>query len=145
MTDLERAKRMLCRDGYTCVLCKDAQIFTSNVIGISPMLDFLEEGIDFSGFSAADKIVGKAAAMLFALASVSAVHAQVLSEDAEIVLKMHDIHYTYDTKVKYIVNRKGDGCCPMEEAVHDIAYTDLHTAHVAIRTKRDALRKENRK
>ena len=68
MTDLELAKRNLA--GHTICLCKDGKLLTSNKRGISPMMDFIEEGRDVTGYSVADKIVGKAAAFLFVLAGL---------------------------------------------------------------------------
>ena len=65
MTDLELAKRNLA--GHTICLCKDGKLLTSDKRGISPMMDFIEEGRDVTGYSVADKIVGKAAAFLFVL------------------------------------------------------------------------------
>lgn len=63
MTDLELAKRNLA--GHTICLCKDGKLLTSDKRGISPMMDFIEEGRDVTGYSVADKIVGKAAAFSF--------------------------------------------------------------------------------
>lgn len=105
------------------------------------MLDYIAEGTDLSGFSAADKIVGKAAAMLFALAGVKVLHAQVLSRGAEEILHIHGIPYTCDTLTEGIINRRRDGLCPMEQAVASIENTDLQGAYKAICEKQAELRK----
>lgn len=81
MTDLELAKRNLA--GHTICLCKDGKLLTSNKRGISPMMDFIEEGRDVTGYSVADKIVGKAAAFLFVLAGVTGVYAEVVSSEGK--------------------------------------------------------------
>ncbi|MBQ8515596.1 MAG: DUF1893 domain-containing protein [Ruminococcus sp.] len=141
MTDLQKAKELLENGSFTCVLCRDGQTFKSTKAGISPMLDYIAEGIDLSGFSAADKIVGKAAAMLFALAGVKALHAQTLSRSAEEILRMHRIQYTYDIRTEGIINRRGDGLCPMEQAVASIENTDLQGAYKALCEKQAELRK----
>ena len=77
MTDLETATKMLA--GHTLALCKAGEVVTSDLKGISPMLRLLGEGRDLSGFSAADLVVGKAAAMLFVKANIKAVFARTLS------------------------------------------------------------------
>ena len=65
MNSIERAKETLKNGKYTCVVCSNDIIYTSTQKGVAPMLDFIEKNICLTGFSAADKIVGKAAAMLF--------------------------------------------------------------------------------
>ena len=89
MTDLELAQRNLA--GHTICLCKDGKLLTSDKRGISPMMDFIEEGRDVTGYSVADKIVGKAAAFLFVLAGVKEVYAEVVSSEGKRVLDEHGI------------------------------------------------------
>ena len=60
MTDLMLAKEELSR--HTLALAKDGEVITSDKRGVAPMVDFLREGKSFSGFFAADKVIGKAAA-----------------------------------------------------------------------------------
>lgn len=141
MTDLEKAKALLCDSDYTCVLVLDENIYTSMQKGISPMLDIIAEKKDVAGYSVADKIVGKAAAMLFAYAGVKAVYAEVISKTAVEILKKYNIPFAYGTLTDFIINRKGDGICPMEQTVSDIY--ELEKAYIALKNKRDELRKEN--
>ncbi len=94
-------------------------IITSPVKGISFVASLCNENRDLSCYCAADKIVGRAAAMLFVLLKLKCVHAKILSEGGAKVLEEHGIKYTYDTLTQMIINRKGDGMCPMEEAVKD--------------------------
>ena len=131
MKDLERAKAILEQDGYTCVLCKGERIYSSNHRGVRPLLDLLETNV--SGFCAADKVVGKATAMLYCLLNVKAVHAQVISQAALQVLQCRGISVTWDAQVEYIRNRAGDGRCPMEQATENI--DDPQSALVAIQKK----------
>ena len=120
MTNIEKAKEIFKRDNYTCVLCKDKIIHTSKLRGISPMVEFINNGVNLKGFSAADKIVGKAAAMLFILAEVSEVYANVMSEQAVKVFSKYGVRYSYDTLTDVIVNQVGTDLCPMEKAVMSI-------------------------
>ncbi|MCI8360283.1 MAG: DUF1893 domain-containing protein [Clostridiales bacterium] len=117
MSDLEKARRLLEQEGYSCVLCKGGATHVSRKRGVSPLLGWLEDGLDMSGFSAADKIVGKAAAMLFALGGVKAVYAPVMSEKAAALLEKQKVAAFYGQTVPAVINRAGDGICPMEQAV----------------------------
>ena len=121
MLDLESAKKQLTESGYTCVLCKGDAVFCSRIRGVAPLLEFLDSERSFCGFSAADKVVGKGAALLYVLLGVSAVHATVISAGAHSVLQEAGIKTTYDHLVPYIKNRTGNGCCPIEAAVLEIS------------------------
>ncbi len=116
MTDLQHAITLLSR-GHTCVLCKGEAVKISDLKGILPMVTFLEKGTDLTGFSAADKIVGKAAAHLFALAKVKAVYGEVMTGEAKEFLESQGIFAQAGTLTERIINRKKTGLCPMEEAV----------------------------
>ena len=121
MSDLERAKALLkATPSLTCVLCRGETVYQSEKKGVAPMMGFLADGIDLGGFSAADRVVGRAAAFLFVLASVRALYAEVLSESALSVLDTYKIPVTYGKLTPYIINRRGDGMCPMESAVIDL-------------------------
>ena len=119
-SDLEQAKTLLEENNYTCVLCKDGQIYTSTERGVKPLIAFIESGRDFKGFSAADKIVGKAAALLYVLLGVHTVFAEVMSEAGIHTLARHGITPQCNTSVKEIRNRTNTGMCPMEETVKEI-------------------------
>lgn len=66
------------------------------------------------GASAADKVVGKAAAALLALGGVKAVFADVISEPAWILLEAANVEVTFGKRVPHIINRSGTGWCPLE-------------------------------
>lgn len=132
MKDITKAKTIL-ESGYTCVLVKGEMSFTSKRNGIVPMVKFLNDEIDLEGFSVADKIVGKAVAMLFVLAKVKEVYAEVLSKTAISVLEANGIAYSYKILTDNIINRQGTGLCPMEETVKDIF--DCKQAYEKIKVK----------
>lgn len=118
MSDLDSAKQILHGDPeVSCVLCKGDTVYKSEKRGIVPMMEYLDAGLDLHGFSAADRIVGRAAAMLFVLGGVREVYAEVMGEGALAVLKQHGILATYAKLTPYIINRSGEGPCPMEQAV----------------------------
>ena len=94
-------------------------------------------GGDVGGWSAADRIVGKAAAMLYVLLGVGEVHAEVMSEDALSLLAAHGISAECEVRSRTIKNRAGTDSCPMEKAVGGIA--DPAAAACAIGAKLDEL------
>ena len=135
--DLEQAKGVL-QTGYTCVLQRGNEQESSTKRGVAPLLAWLNNGKNYHGFSAADKVVGKAAAYLYVLLGVKEVYAHVVSEAAESVLTAHQIPLFYEEKVPAIRNRTNTGFCPMEQAVWEI--DDPLSAKQAIVQKLDQLR-----
>lgn len=131
--DLSQARELLTSGGYTCVLCRDREIFTATARGVRPLVSWLDSGENFRGFSAADKVVGKATAYLYCLLGVRAVHAAVMSTPAMEVLNTYGVAASCDREVPGIINRRGDGPCPFEAAVMD-APTPAE-ALIAIRDK----------
>ncbi len=140
MTNIETAEKLLKEGGYTCVLCKGSELYTAVERGVKPMLDFIDNGVDLRGFSVADKVVGKAAAMLFCHAGITEVHAEVISKPAVDFLSAKEIPFTYDEAVENIINRRGDGICPMEQATAEIS--DTEEAIRVIKKRLEELRKE---
>ena len=80
------------------------------------------------GADVEDSIVGKAAALLMICGGVKSVKAGVLSEGGKAVLEEHGVPYAYDVLVPNIINRKGDGICPMEEVAKDCDPTNIIAA-----------------
>ena len=87
MSDLNKAKALLAAGGYTCVLCRGDEIHTATARGVKPLVDWLDSGLDLRGFSAADKVVGRATAFLYVLLGVREVHALVMSAPAKEALE----------------------------------------------------------
>lgn len=131
MNDLQKAQEYLMAQGCTCVLCKGDRLVTSHRRGVAPLLELLESGEDFTGFSAADKVVGKATAMLYRLLGVKAVWARVISESAIAALREGGVEAHWERCVACIINRTGDGPCPMEAATSHL--DDPRAALAAIR------------
>ncbi len=123
MSDLENAKIALHR--HTIVLCKGDKILTSDKKGVTPMVEFIDSGLNLKGYSVADLIVGKAVAMLYVKAGIVAVYAKTISKSAIQVLKNFNISFCYDVLTDKIINRKGDDICPMEKVVSDTDNIDI--------------------
>ena len=137
MKDLIKAKEILLSGNYTCVICKENEIFTSEFRGVKPLIKWYTEKTELEGFSAADKVVGKATAYLYVLLGVKRVFAKVISLPAKEVLENHGIEVSFNTLVPNIINRAGDGICPFELAVQDS--NDAKEAYKIIRLKMEEM------
>ena len=142
MNNLDKAKEIFNGGDYTCVLYKDGVTYLSNARGVAPVLNFIDNQTDLKGFAAVDKVVGRAEAMLFALTGIKELYAVVLSKSAEEFLKNSDIEYSYGRLTDKIMNRRGDGLCPMEQATAGI--DDPSQAYIAVKNRMNELRKEKR-
>ena len=112
---LERAKTLLSSTDSTIAVVSVDDIFTSHERGVKPLLHLLKEKKGFlKGASVADKVIGKAAALLMVLGEIKEVHTLIISEPAIKVFEKHNIPCFYDKRVDRIINRTGDGLCPME-------------------------------
>lgn len=129
---MDKAKSLLLANSYTCVLRKGDKVYTSRQRGVLPLVSYLDSGEDFTGFSAADKVVGKGAAFLYCLLGVKEVWASVISQPALEVLQTHHIRVQYEVLVPAIYNRAGTGLCPMEAATGE--ETDPAAALIKIRS-----------
>ena len=124
-------KDELLKNNYSIIASNGYYSFDA---GILPVLSKVNEDKDFfKGLSVADRVIGKASASLLAYSGVKQVYALVLSKAGQEVLEKYHIEYQYDELVDYIVNRKGDGMCPMEMTVKDI--DDLEQAFIALKNK----------
>ena len=141
MTDLEIARSHLETGSYTCVVTRGKETFFATDRGVKPLLNWLDEGTDLTGASAADRVVGRGAAFLYCLLEVKEVHARVMSHPAQEVLQSHGIRTSADAYVPGIINRTGTGPCPFEAAVLEIR--DAQAALIAIREKRRQMQAGN--
>lgn len=132
MKDIDKAKSLL-KDDKTLVLVKDNEIIDSKLSGIKPLLTFLDKKTNLEGFSLADKIIGKAQAMLCVKAKIKEAHGKVMSKEGLRILKENNIHCSYDVLTDEIINRKGTDICPMEKVVKNIE--DIEKAYIALKEK----------
>ena len=132
----------LLRDGQAaCVVLRDSEIIRAETgRGVAPMIRLYEDGA-LQGAYVVDKIVGKAAAMLMTLGGVSGCYALTVSRAALDWFVGHGIPVEYEVCAEYIVNRAGDGICPMEQTVKEL--TDATEALAALKQKIADLRKRN--
>ena len=137
MTDIELAKKSL--PGHSVALCLGSTVITDDRRGVASLLGLIDEGRDLRGCSAADKIVGKAAAMLFVKLGAAEVWADVASESGMSFLKAHGIRCGCRVLVKKIINRDGTGQCPMDSTVAET--DDVEAGILLLRQKLKTLQK----
>ena len=133
LQDTRNALQILDSRQLTCAVCRGDLIYTAQERGVAPLLSWLDSGPNLTGFCAADRVVGRGAAFLYCLLGVREVYAHVMSRPAVQVLEAHGISCHSDMLVDGIINRKGTGPCPMEEAVIDIH--EPNAALTAIRNR----------
>lgn len=137
MTDLQIAKENLA--GHTICLCKDGQCLFSEKKGIAPLMGFIADGVNLEGYSAADLVVGKAAALLMVKCNIKAVFAKTLSEGGKEILKSNNIPFEYESLTDRIINHDGTDVCPMEKTV--LQTDDPEEGYILLKNKIQSMRK----
>lgn len=106
----------------TCVVLKNNRLIFSHERGIRPIIDWLEQDDTLlNNALIADKVIGRAAALLFVYGGVREVYTDVMSAYAREIFESNGIGAQYAKLVPFIVNRAGDGMCPMEQSVLTIS------------------------
>lgn len=125
MNVIQELAKILKDENLSIVVFNNGEYIKSDDKSIKTMLELIKTKTFFLKDSyVADKVVGKAAALLFAKAGVSEVYAIIISKPALEVLREHDIKVVYEKQVDNIINRLGDDICPMEKRVLDISDPD---------------------
>lgn len=134
MTDLEHAVEIFHGGAYAFVLVKNDQIIATGASeGIGELLDAIVEFPDaVRGASLADKIVGKAVAMIAIHAGIAEIYTPLGSESAAEVLAKYRVPFHSQRMVPVIQNKRNDGACPMERLTMPI--TDPEVAVAALKT-----------
>ena len=97
---------------YTCLIIKDGEeVFSSSENGILPIVQGVSK---MNGAFLADKVIGRAAALICVHGGVVAVHARLMTISAAEVLAGYGILFEADKMVEEILNRDKTGLCPFE-------------------------------
>jgi len=117
MRDIDIAKDLLKKNNVSLVIVKNGEIILEDTQkGIKPLLEaILEKNNELTGASLADKVIGKAAAMLCVKGGIKEVYARIISEDAIEILQENKVALEYTSKVPYIQNRTKTDLCPIEK------------------------------
>ena len=131
ITELTKAIEYIKTKEATCVLMKDGIIIDkTSGIGVKPILGFLESD-SLNGMQVADKVIGKAAAMLLTLGGVTYVHGEIMSKSGRDYLQKKGIANSHGLLVENIINRDGTDLCPLEKSV--VKIDDLQEGYQAIK------------
>ena len=132
--DLELATMKLIEENLSLVIVKKGKvIFETKKQGISDFLQAIEKlDKNLVAASAADKILGVAAAMLCVYAGVNSVFALTISEEGIRVLEDNNIACLFEKKVSNILNRNKTDVCPFEKLAMDSG--TVEEAYVKLKT-----------
>jgi hypothetical protein len=123
MKDLEVAKRRLKMKTLTLSIVRDGRpVFETDSHGIVGFLDAIEKcGEKLRGSSVADRVVGKAVALLCVYSRVKEVFALVLSERARETLELNSVGCEWESLVGNIMGVDMKKECMFEKCVLDIS------------------------
>lgn len=121
MSDQILARDKLLEGGYSCVLVRNGDVvMTSYDKGIKPIfLEITGNKNLLKGASMADKVVGKALALLSLFAGIKSVYGRIMSGNAKNVLENNGINVEYSEVVPYVMNKDKTDHCLMEKLVND--------------------------
>lgn len=141
MNSLEKAIDFLKKENATLVAINKDEIYISYARGVAPIIEKIDENPSFfCGASVADKVIGKAAAMLLSKYKIKELHTSLISEIALEYFEKTPISVTYDNLVPNIINRDKTDICPMEKCV--LSTNDENEAEKLIRATRKKLLKK---
>ncbi len=69
----------------------------------------------------ADRVVGKAIALLCAYANIKEVYAAVMSRKAQVIFKQNKISCYWNELVENVLDQSRDSMCPFEKAAAEIS------------------------
>jgi len=140
MNDLEIAKHTLYKKGLTLAMVKNGEVlFETRSHKISGFLGAIEQfGDGLEGASLADRVAGKAIALLCVYVKIKEVYAEVLSKKAKIVFEQNGIPHKWKELVGNILDLNKSGVCPFEKAADGIS--DPRGAYRIFRTLQESLK-----
>lgn len=137
---LKQAAERLEQENSSIYVLGRAEPYCSRERGIAPIIGPLEQDpAFFRGTYVADKVIGRAAALLLIKGGIRGLFAKLISTSAKEVLQQAGIPLHYEREVPRILNRAGDGFCPMESATQGI--TDPEEAFRVLLQKRKEMSK----
>ena len=140
LEDIRIAKKNAVERNLTLCVVKDNHVlFESCSHGISGFLQAIEElGSQFERASVADKVVGKAVALLCLYTRVEAVYANVVSRRAKEILERNGVQTEWGEQVENILDNCTPAVCPFERLAGQIE--DPAEAYKKLKALRDSLK-----
>lgn len=117
MSDINIAKSQLHNINLSIVVVKDGKVIEESTDrGIKPIYDiYTVRKENLKNAVVADKVIGKAAAMLLSNAGIKMLYTDLISDKAIEVLDKSNIEYEFAKRVPVIFNRDGSDMCPIEK------------------------------
>jgi len=126
MEDLELAKKQLYDKQLTLAIVKNGVVIyetdAHRISGFMHAIDTL--GSQLCGASVADKVAGKALALLCIYSGIREVYAEVLSKKAQELFDQNQVTYQWLQMVDNILDLNKTGACPFEKAAAEITNPD---------------------
>ena len=122
MNDLEKAKNQLNQNQLTLIIVKNEEtLFETKSHRISGFLSAIEQlGKKLESASVADKVAGKAVALLCVYAGINAIYAETLSKKARDALEKAGIACEWKELVDNILDPRKNDVCPFEKEAENI-------------------------
>jgi hypothetical protein len=123
MQDLEIAKKQLYSKNLTLVIVKNGIIlFQTDTHKISGVIGAIEKfGAQLNGASVADRVAGKALALLCVYAGIGQIYAEVLSRKALAVFEDNKIMFEWKEIIDNVLDIDKTGVCPFEKVAANIS------------------------
>ncbi len=123
MQDVEIAKNQLYNKNLTLAIVKNGIIiFQTDSHRISGFIGAIEKfGIQLRGASVADRVAGKAIALLCVYAGINQVYAEVLSKKAQIIFEENKIMFSWKEIIDNVLDFDKANVCPFEKVAADIS------------------------
>lgn len=133
MSDLEKAKKQLFAKHAAMVMVKDGYVvFETSSHRISGFLEAIDRfSPKLKGASVADRVAGKAVALLCVFVGAKAIYADVMSKKAKTVFNDNEIACEWKELVDNILDLSKSKLCPFEERASSIS--DPRSAYEAFR------------
>ena len=110
---------------FACIAYKkEVLVYSSKMRGIAPLVELCDINKENDELFVADKVIGKAAALLCIKCNVRMLFAKVISDAAIKILHDYGVDTRFDERVAFIENRTGTGKCPMEALAADTVSPD---------------------
>lgn len=137
-------KRLLNEEDLTLAIAKNGEIiFETTSHGIAGFFEAVEKlGNELNDASVADKIVGKAIALLCVYTKVRSVYAVTMSKEAKEFLESNKVYHEWDNLVEKILDHKKAGVCPFEQLATEIS--NPKEAYVRLKALQNSLKHTSR-
>ena len=126
MEGIKIAKEYMESNDLKMVVYKDGEMVAQSTDrGIKPVYDvYVKDFEGLKGAFVADRITGKAAAMLLAQGGISGIYTDLISEPAVEIFEESGISLQYKNRVSHILNRDKNGMCPIETISRNVGNVD---------------------